>query len=140
MRTSSAMKGGTSVKHLSKLTGASCAVLTVAALASAIAFAQQATSQSEHEAHHAAAASPEAPGKTGMRPIGAQGMMGGNQMSGMPMMPCAGMGGGVMGMEMMMGGGKNTAMAAKMMEMHAEMMKANAAIMEKYAKELESRK
>jgi hypothetical protein len=46
----------------------------------------------------------------------------------------------MMGMGMMMGSGKDSATAAKMMQMHAEMMKANAAIMEKYAKDLQAGK
>jgi hypothetical protein len=50
------------------------------------------------------------------------------------------MAGGMTGMGMMMGGGKDSATAAKMMQMHAEMMKANAAIVEKYAKELAAQK
>jgi hypothetical protein len=43
---------------------------------------------------------------------------------------------GFMGMRMMMGGGQNPAMTAKMMRMQAEMMKADAAILERYAKEI----
>jgi hypothetical protein len=62
----------------------------------------------------------------------------------MPCCPCAMMmGPEMMGPRMMgpmMGAGKDPKSAARMMEMHAEMMKANAAIMEKYAKEMESGK
>ena len=54
----------------------------------------------------------------------------------MPCCQCPMMGTG-MGMGMMMGPGKDPATAAKMMQMHAEMMKADAAIMEKYAKEMQ---
>ncbi len=48
--------------------------------------------------------------------------------------------GGMMGMPMMggaMGRGRDPKRAAKMMEMRAEIMKAAAAIMEKYAKEMQ---
>lgn len=67
------------------------------------------------------------------------GMMGGGK-QGMPMpmmscCPCP-----MMGMGMMMGGEQDSKTAAKMMQMHAEMMKANAAIMEKYAKEMSAGK
>jgi len=107
-------------------------------LCAAVAFGQPAGSESEHESHHPAAQSSTAPGQgTGM--MSGQGMMGGKQMMAMPMMPCCPCG---MMMEpgVMMGGGKDSGTAAKMMEMHAEMMKANAAIMEKYAKEMGTQK
>jgi hypothetical protein len=50
------------------------------------------------------------------------------------------MGSGTMGIGMMMGGVGDSGTAAKMMQMHAEMMKANAAIMEKYPKEMGTQK
>jgi hypothetical protein len=112
-------------------------------LCAAVALAQAPTSESEHEAHHPATQSQGMPspgaGMQGMGMTGGQGMMGGKQMMGMPMMmPCCPC--GMMGMGMMMGGGNDSGTAAKMMEMHAEMMKANAAIMEKYAKEMGAQK
>ena len=64
---------------------------------------------------------------------GSQGMMGQGMMGGMPMMAmpmCAGM----------MGGSQDPKTMAKMLQMHAEMMRSNAAIMEKYARQLESTK
>ena len=41
---------------------------------------------------------------------------------------------------MMTGGFQDPKIAAKMLQMHAEMMRSNAAIMEKYAKQLETQK
>ena len=121
-------------------------MIGILAVWSVVVFAQQSTVQSEHEAHHPAAQSQSTEGAApqgGM--VGSHGMMGGEgmmsskQMMGMPMMmpycPCM-VGSGMMGMGMMMGGGKDSAAMAKMMQMHAEMMKANAAIMEKYAKKM----
>ena len=108
---------------------------------SLVAFTRPVLSQSEHEAHHPAAQTQSAEGTSpqGMGMMGGQGMMGGKQTMQMPMMmpccPCAMMGGGMMGM--MMGGGKDSGAAANMMRMHAEMMKANAEIMDKYAKQMQ---
>ncbi len=121
-------------------------VVGTLAIISVVASAPPALSQGEHEEHHPAAQSQgvESTAPQGMGMMGGQGTMGGKQMMGMPMMmpccPCAMMGGGMMGMGMMMGGGKDSGTAAKMMQMHAEMMKANAVIMEKYAKEMQAGK
>jgi hypothetical protein len=88
----------------------------------------------------------EAPPAPGM---GRMGMMGHHMGPGMPCCcPCCGAGmgmgmhGPMMGMGMMGGGwaARDPKRAAKMMEMRAEMMKAQAAIIEKYAKELETGK
>ena len=62
----------------------------------------------------------------GQNMMGAQQTMGGMPMMAMPM--CA------------TGGFQDPKTAAKMLEMHAEMMRSNAAIMEKYAKQLEAGK
>jgi hypothetical protein len=111
-------------------------------LSSALAIAQPSATQNEHEAHHPAAQAQSSEGASpqGMGMMGGQGMMGGKEMMNMPCCPCAMMSGGMMGMGMMMSGAKDSGMAAKMMQMHAEMMKANAAIMEKYAKEIGAQK
>jgi hypothetical protein len=93
----------------------------------------------------------EAPPAPGMGRMGHPGMMGHHMGPGMPCCcPCCGWGmgmgmhGPMMGMGMgMMGDGwaaRDPKRAAKMMEMRAEMMKAQAAIIEKYAKELETGK
>ncbi len=66
-----------------------------------------------------------------------KGMMGGKQESGRMMMcgcPCPMMGAGMMGMGPITSG--DPAMAARMLEMRAEMMKSDAAIMEKYARQM----
>ena len=118
-------------------------ILGTLVLCAAAALAQAPAAESEHEAHHPATQSQGMPspsaGMQGMGMMGSQVMMGGGQMMSMPMMmpccPCP-----MMGIGMMMGGGKDSGATAKMMEMHAEMMKANAAIMEKYAKELGAQK
>ena len=107
-------------------------------LCAAVACAQPASSESEHESHHPVGPSSTAPGQ-GMGMMSGQGMMGGKETMAMPMMPCCPCG-MMMGTGMMMGGGKDSGTAAKMMEMHAEMMKANAAIMEKYANEMGAQK
>jgi len=62
----------------------------------------------------------------GQNMMGSPGTMGGMPMMAMPM--CA------------TGGFQDPKTAAKMLEMHAEMMRSNAAIMEKYAKQLEAGK
>jgi hypothetical protein len=120
-------------------------ITVLLALSSPLAFAQPSATPNEHEAHHPAAQaqSSEGAGPQGMGMMGEQGMVGGKEMMKMPMTtccPCAMMGGGMIEMGMMKGGGKDSGMAAKMMQMHAEMMKANAAIMEKYAKEIGAQK
>ncbi len=124
-------------------------------LLAAIAFAQPAAPENEqHPAAQAPQTSSQPGGEQGMGIMGKKGMMGGMMggrgmmggqsmtggqgMMGMPMMPCCPC--AMMGMGMMSSGGQNLRSAAKMMEMHAEMMKANAAIMEKYVKELEAQK
>lgn len=119
---------------------ATSAMVATLIIFSVAAFAQ--TAQDEPQGHHPAAQSQTAENPP---PPGA-GMMGGKQMMSMPMMmpycPCAMMGGGMtgMGMGMMAAGGTDPRTAAKMMQMHAEMMKAAAGIMEKYARELEPQK
>ena len=111
------------------------------ALFVAVAAAQPTTSESEHESHHPAAQSQASPaqssGMKGMGMMGDQGVKGGGPMMGMPMpcCPCP-----MIGVGMMMGGGQDSAMAAKMIQMHAEMMKANALIMERYAREMGQQK
>lgn len=77
--------------------------------------------------------------------MGGQGMMGARQMRGMPMMmPFCG--DGMMGpmapmmMRGMMGSAKDLKTAARMMEMRADMLKASAEVMEKYAKDMEAGK
>jgi hypothetical protein len=123
------------------------AIVGILTFWTALAVAQPADTQNEPQAQAPAAQSQSAPAHTdggaGKGMMGDKGMMCGNKcLMGMPMMmsccPCAMMRPGMMGP--MMGAGKDTKTAARMMEMHAEMMKASAAIMEKYAKEMENEK
>jgi hypothetical protein len=85
--------------------------------------------------------------------MGGQNMMGARQMHGMPMMPACGNGmmgpGPMMGMEPMMGrmmmrgmmgSAKDLKTVARMMEMRADMLKASAEVMEKYAKDMDAGK
>lgn len=105
----------------------------------ALAFAQPGTPQSEPVFQSQGAPSDSGAG-TGMMNgggmMGGQGMMGGKQMMRMPIMP--GCPYGMMGT--MMDTSKDLKTAARMMEMNADMMKASAAIMEKYANSMDSGK
>lgn len=128
------------------------AIVGILTFWTALAMAQPASTQNEPQTQPPAAQSQSPPvhadGGACMGMMGDKGMMGGKRMMGMPMMPCCPcammMGPEMMGPRMtgpgMMGAGKDPKTAARMMEMHAEMMKASAAIMEKYAKEMESGK
>jgi hypothetical protein len=110
--------------------------VAVAAFVCSTAFAQSAAAPSQAQSGNWGMMG-GGPGMMGGAPgtTGGPGMMGGYPMMAMPMYPC-----GEMGSGMMTGGAQDPKTAAKMMEMHAEMMRSNAAIMEKYAKQLESEK
>jgi hypothetical protein len=124
-------------------------IVGVLTFSSALALAQSDMSQSEPAAQSSQGAPSQTDSGAGMgmmnggQMMGGQGMMGGErmmggrQMMGMPMM-MPGCPYGMMGP--MMGTGKDLKTAARMMEMHADMMKASAAIMEKYAKDMEGGK
>ena len=116
----------------SRLTTTFFASLAIVFLVSATAFPQ--SSGAPSPAPGGMMGGPNMMG-SGQNMMSSQGMMGGGQgmMAGMPMMAmpmCAGM----------MAGSQDPKTIAKMLQMHAEMMRSNAAIMEKYARQLETAK
>jgi hypothetical protein len=128
-------------------------ILLSVMLLSAVAIAQQDTSEMEHEAHHAALQAQPSVGQS-MSGDGME-MMGGGGMMGPGMRPQAGDrgndagarnaddGGGpgcMMGMQMMQMMTSDPKTRVQMMEIHSRMMKQMGELMEKRAQELEQSK
>jgi hypothetical protein len=106
-------------------------------LCAAVAFAEPASSETEHESHHPGTQSQATAGQSGagagMGMMGGQGMMGG---PGRPGVMGPGMMGGPCGMmDMQMMSDPKT--RGQMMEIHGRMMKEMGALMEKRGQQLE---